>query len=53
MQLSVYDIINRVKSMQTIVDAIDDDKPIEEYRDFIYQICDEYSNILQSTKVKF
>lgn len=53
MQMSVYDIINRVKSMQMIVNAIDEDKPIEEYRDFIYQICDEYSEILQGAKVKF
>ena len=53
MTLSVYDIINRVKSMQMIVNAIDDDKPIEEYRNFIYQMCDEYSELLQGTKVKF
>ena len=51
-QLSVYDVINRVKSMQTVMEAIEDDKPIEEYRDFIYQICDECSEILQSAKIK-
>lgn len=53
MQLNVYDIINRVKSMQTIINAIDDDKSIDEYKGFIYQMCDEYSEILQSAKVKF
>lgn len=53
MQLNVYDIINRVKSMRMVMDSIDDDKSIDEFKGFIYQICDEYSEILQSAKVKF
>lgn len=52
MQLSVYDIMSRVECMRNIMVLIEEDKPIGDYMDYIHDMLEEYSDILQSAKVK-
>ena len=52
MQFSVYEIMNKLNVIQTIMDRIESDYSIVEYADDIHEILEEYSIILKDAKVK-
>ena len=52
MQFSVYEIMDRVRRMTDIRELIEGGKPIDDHMNYIYDMLMEYSDILQSAKVK-
>lgn len=52
MQLSVYEIMTKLNVIRGIMFRIEEEKPIDDCKDDIYDALNEYSEILQSAKVK-
>lgn len=52
MQFSVYEIMTKLNTIQTIMDRIESGDSIVVYANDIHEILEEYSIILKDAKVK-